>query len=92
MATRIFCNNIPMRDLLEATSIAVCEGMKGRTGNHEVSIIADAARAGMKIEIEGAAGCWAHTFDGPGESEPEYIRRAVEQADFSKGTPAPTRS
>lgn len=84
MPTKIFANNIVLPDLREAVSEAVCDGMKGRNGDHTARILVGQGRAGVRIEIEGLEGSWARAFDSPGEFVPKYIRQAIVEAVFKK--------
>jgi hypothetical protein len=82
MPNKVFVNTIPQNSTNrhKATEDAVLEGLKNRDGC-TVSILENPERFEITVKIESVEGSWSRKFS-PGETQPDFIRRAVENVAF----------
>ncbi len=83
MPGTIFANTIVLPDKRGAIEAAVRAGMDKLPGDWQAEILIDQKRAGLQIRLSGPEGKnWSKIFEGPRESDPEYIRQIIERASF----------
>jgi hypothetical protein len=83
MANRCISNNVPERPSRggKAIETAVSEGLQKKS-DCKFSIFENPIHFDITVEIKCPEGCWKRKFSSVQESEPDFIRRAIEEAIF----------